>query len=194
MIVKTASYVTQILIDSGVIEEENCEVYHFGLEMAFAMFLNLITTIMIGLLFRMLLESIVFLLLFIPLRSYAGGFHASNHFKCYWLSQFSVIAVLCLVQHFKYFVISPFGISVAATCVVIIFSCSPIPDLNRLYDEIEIYVFRKRARIVLLIELVVTAIFHLLEIRTYLAITICVYILVGCVILIGILKNCIKNR
>ena len=100
MIVKTASYVTQILIDIGVIEEKNGEVYHFGLEMAIAMFLNLITTIMIGLLFRMLLESLVFLALFIPLRSYAGGFHASNHFKCFWLSQFSVIAVFCLVRYF----------------------------------------------------------------------------------------------
>lgn len=75
-------------------EEDERSVIEFGIGILLSKMLNLITEIIIGCLFSMFWETIVFLLAFSFLRSYAGGFHASSSLKCYISSSAIMAAAL----------------------------------------------------------------------------------------------------
>ena len=54
--------------------------------MGITVLLNLISTIVIGVIVGKVFESIAFLVFYIPLRSYVGGYHASTPRSCYFIS------------------------------------------------------------------------------------------------------------
>lgn len=54
--------------------------------MGITVLLNLISTIVIGVIASNVFESIAFFVFYIPLRSYAGGYHASTPRRCYFIS------------------------------------------------------------------------------------------------------------
>lgn len=58
------------------------EVYQYGIEMTISSILNIILIISISLLVKDFISGIVFLLFFIPLRIYCGGYHATSYFRC----------------------------------------------------------------------------------------------------------------
>lgn len=71
-----------ILGNSRCSDENLSDVYQYGIEIFISSFLNIFLILMIGVLFNSVLESIVFLLCFVPLRLVAGGWHASTYFMC----------------------------------------------------------------------------------------------------------------
>ena len=54
--------------------------------------------IIIGLLFNMICESIIFMVSYSILRIYAGGYHASTPIRCYLFSIVMIVAVLLLMK------------------------------------------------------------------------------------------------
>ena len=78
--------IAESLTNSGVITTEDRELYEYGLHHGLLMIINLLTTVVIGLLFKMVWQSFVFMIAYIPLRTYAGGYHAKTQFRCYLLS------------------------------------------------------------------------------------------------------------
>jgi accessory gene regulator B len=66
------------MAQSEIISVEDNELYEYGLHQSFILLANIFTTILVGWIFNMMIESIIFLLAFVPLRSYAGGYHAKR--------------------------------------------------------------------------------------------------------------------
>ncbi|MDE5758537.1 MAG: accessory gene regulator B family protein, partial [Allobaculum sp.] len=88
-----------------------------------------------------------------PLRSFAGGIHAKTAKRCYAYSCIMIIVVLLVIKFF------PFGI-IVCSCLslisgVIIFLLSPVEAENKKLDALEKSIYKKRARIILLIEMIV---------------------------------------
>lgn len=192
MFTHCARSLTRSLIDNKVIDETDLELYNFGFEMALAITANIITTFLIGLLFHMLLESLLFLAAFIPLRSYVGGFHASNHLRCYWLSVLAVIAVLFATR----FVLSVYNAAIVILTGIIyaaiMFILVPVQDANRPLEDIEIRVYRWRARIVLCVEILVMTVFLLLEMKMAVSVLLCILCLACVSVCTGVIKNYFK--
>lgn len=86
MFKKTACKITQRLFEKGIISESDFDLYEYGFNMGITVLLNLISTIVIGVIAGNVFESIAFLVFYIPLRSYAGGYHASTPRRCYFIS------------------------------------------------------------------------------------------------------------
>lgn len=187
-----AGQITRSLIANGVIAESDFELYNFGFEMALSIAANIITTIFIGILFKMPMESLLFLTAFIPLRSYVGGFHAPNHFNCYWLSVVAVVAVLLASR----FVLSVYNIAaviiIGIICSAIMFMLVPVQDANRPLDDIEILVYGRRARIVICVEIFTLITLISLGFETAVSVLICVLILTCLTVCMGAIKNYIK--
>lgn len=57
----------------GIISESDFDLFEYGFNMGITVLLNLISTIVIGVIAGEVFESIAFLVFYIPLRSYAGG-------------------------------------------------------------------------------------------------------------------------
>ena len=74
-------------------DPEEISVYKYGLEITISSLLNFVLIIAIGAISGNFLESMLFLLCFVPLRQYTGGFHANTYFKCnlYFCICFSVL-------------------------------------------------------------------------------------------------------
>ena len=84
MFKKTACKITQRLCEKGIISESDFDLYEYGFNMGITVLLNLISTIVIGVIVGKVFESIAFLVFYIPLRSYVGGYHASTPRRCYF--------------------------------------------------------------------------------------------------------------
>ena len=192
MFTKGANKVTESLINNGTINRADFELYRFGFEVGFAIIANILTTLAIGFLFSMPLESLLFLVAFIPLRSYVGGFHTSNHFRCYWLSILAVVAVLFAVR----FVVSIYNplvlIVISSICAIVMFILVPVQDANRPLEDIEIRVYGRRARIVIGIEFSVMVGLTVTGFEVISAILFCTILLSGIAVCAGTIKNYVK--
>ena len=160
MFEKTADKLTRGLCGRGVIAESEAALYRYGFDMALTMLLNIISTAAVGLIFGMVFESIAFLVCYIPLRSYAGGYHSETPLRCYFLSLAMIAAVLSALKLLPfgaagYAVIMAAG---AALCALLY----PVEDHNKPLDEAEVRVYRRRALTILAAEVCIWAVTGLL--------------------------------
>lgn len=91
---KISEFITDTLIEGKIIkmEERNLYLYCFGT--LIEMTANIITTLIIGALLGKIVAALIFMLIFIPLRSTAGGYHCETAGKCYLLSMAVYLAVI----------------------------------------------------------------------------------------------------
>ena len=85
------------LIQAEIIPESDADIYVFGCYQFGMMLLNIVTTICLGILFRLFLPCVLLNLSFIPIRISAGGHHADSPVKCYVISTLLIAALLAIV-------------------------------------------------------------------------------------------------
>lgn len=142
--------VTGWLLENEAFPREDKEIYQYGIQQGMIALLNLGTTMVIGMVFGKLLESILFMVAYIPLRSYAGGYHAKTAVRCYFFSIVMISAVLWVMRYVTY-------IGLICGCLTAISGSAiwflvPVEDQNKPLDEVEKVVYRKRARGIVLAE------------------------------------------
>ncbi len=138
------------LIDAGKIDVNDKELYTYGLEQGALMILNIITTLLIGFFFQIFWQSVLFMVVYLPLRSYAGGFHAKTQLNCYFLSMVLTSAVLLVIKFVPW--TDFICVSVALGSGIIISILAPVEAKNKALDKIESAVYRKRTRLILTAE------------------------------------------
>lgn len=149
----TAQKITDRLCRQDIIEDTDKELYVYGFNMLLTVSLNIISTIIIGLLFGMVFESIAFLVAYIPLRSYAGGYHARTPLRCYIISLLLIVLILLTLRLIRESVLALFVLSTIGTIICV--TMSPVEDVNKPLDEAEIKVYRKKAMIILAAEIII---------------------------------------
>lgn len=149
----TAQKITDRLCSQDIIEGADKELYEYGFNMLLTVSLNIISTIIIGLLFGMVFESIAFLVAYIPLRSYAGGYHARTPLRCYIISLLLIVLILLTLRLIRESVLALFVLSTIGTIICV--TMSPVEDVNKPLDEAEIKVYRKKAMIILAAEIII---------------------------------------
>lgn len=146
--------ITGWLLANEAIPREDKEIYRYGIQQGMIALLNLGTTMVIGVVFGKLLESILFMAAYIPLRSYAGGYHAKTAVRCYFFSIVMMSAVLWVMRYVTYYGL----ICVCLTAVSgsMIWLLVPVEDRNKPLDDVEKVVYRKRARGIVLTESIIS--------------------------------------
>lgn len=178
---------TVSLVKSSIIDSEDEELYQYGILQGFRIILNLVSALIIGLAFGKLPEIVLFMTAYIPLRSYAGGFHAKTPLRCYVLS----VAMLCVIsiglQKIIFSDTVLYIISFAAAAVV--FIVSPIEDKNKPLDADEIRVFKKRARMILAVEFLLCIVLGLVKFRSMFTVMVYELVCMSIILLAGTFKN-----
>jgi len=142
--------ITRWLLANGTISREDKDIYRYGIQQGMIALLNLGTTMIIGMVFGRLLESILFMAAYIPLRSYAGGYHAKTAVRCYFFSIVMMSAVLWVMRYVMYY-----GLICGCLTAIsgsVIWFLVPVEDRNKPLDDVEKVVYRKRARGMVLAE------------------------------------------
>ena len=176
------------LIESRIIKEEDRGLYEYGIRQLFFTTLNLITEVIIGIMSGMLMECITFLIAYIPLRRFAGGFHADSELRCYGVSTLMLCAGLTLIRIFQ-------GVRQALILPTlfimgcgIIFAVAPVDCIAKPLDKMEHRVFRKRTRWILGVHIIL---FVLAFIKSWNIAVILVVVdaMLSIMLIFGLIKN-----
>lgn len=170
-------------------DEEEQSIIEFGISILLSRLLNLVTEIIIGCLFSMFIEAMIFLIAFSFLRSYAGGIHASTSGKCYVFSSLTMVIAMFIIKYVDGFVINCIFI-LFGTILCLIFA--PVESKNKMLDKLEKNIYRKKAILILssiLIVLVLANCLHIKMIFTTLSVVLLIesiMLVLGKIILIKI--------
>lgn len=83
---KLAQKTANQLAVQGIIAKKDTAVYRYGLEALYSSLLELLTILFLSFFVGNFLQTILFFAAFIPLRVYAGGYHAKTRLRCYLMS------------------------------------------------------------------------------------------------------------
>lgn len=153
--------VANILIEKKISKSEDKDLVVHGLSIGLELCFNIITTIILGYLFGMVLESIVFLVSFSFIRTYAGGYHCQKAINCYFLSSGIVILVLTIVKFTPKEYIFSTSMILLFFLMPIFIKLAPMETLSKPFDEEERKYYRKKTVIHLCIECTVILILFL---------------------------------
>ena len=122
------------LIDSNSISKDDYDevaYYRYGVEITISTILNVVLIILLGLLFGQLFSSIIFLLCFVTLRQFTGGFHADTYLKCN--SIFCAVYLTVLTAYYftwQSLTVLP-CVLIGAACIFIIYLNCPIENIHK---------------------------------------------------------------
>jgi accessory gene regulator B len=153
---KLAISLTGYIIDKGVVKEEERGIYEYGFQIALEVILSMVISILVANLLHMLLEGILFFIVFIPLRSYAGGFHLRQYIPCLILSCLTYTGVLLIV---KFAEISMYlSALILFALIIAVWLLDSVKDRTRQVNKEAIY-FKRRLRKILSIDTLLSLIY-----------------------------------
>lgn len=83
---KLSSCITDILWKQGILQDDDIKKCNYGLDIFLSSTLEVLSILIISLFINNFIETILFFTAFIPLRIYAGGYHAKTRLKCFIVS------------------------------------------------------------------------------------------------------------
>lgn len=180
---KAAKLLTDYVEKKGAIERKERELYEYGFEIALEAMLSFIVCIVFATMLHMVLEGILFFVIFIPMRSFAGGLHLDQYWKCFLLSFITFLAALLLVK----FTDIPMAASFAVILLMMtcIYGMYPVENQNRQVDKEENFYFKKQLIKYLIIDVGITLGCYIFEKEKALSLIAVTFGLIAVTMLIG---------
>lgn len=194
MITNLSTRIIGALIEKSIINDTEQELYTYGLFMLLSQTLYFILTIIIGVFLNIVLESVVFYVAFLFIRTSAGGIHASSELKCEVATTLSLflclgIVKLCDLYNFKLVILI-----LMLVAAVLIFLLCPLDTPEKPLTSKEKKYFRKKSWIILFIILTIIALSLFFKINT-LIYPCCMSLILESVLLFsGKIKEIIKKN
>lgn len=138
------------MIDSEIIDPEDQAIYRYGMQQLKGSLISIGTTLLIGILFHAVWASICFAAAYIPLRSFAGGYHARTPAMCYLWSTLLTAGAVWLVKSALFDGIAMLIIVILADGILVMYA--PVESENKPLSRIEKAQFRKKTVLILLAE------------------------------------------
>jgi accessory gene regulator B len=162
MLSKASESLTNRLISVGIVKAEDFDIYQFGIENTILKLIHMVSYIVLGLILGRLPELIIFLAAFIPLREYSGGFHAKTPLRCYIVSCITVFTVL-LILRFSPTDMMNYSIPIALVGSFLLFLVIPVEAKDKPLDDSEKIYYKSKGGFLILLALILTLIFKMLE-------------------------------
>lgn len=189
MFTRLSCKITDKLEHNGTISKSDRALYEYGLRQMFTTFLNILTMLVIGLSMKMIFLAILYILAYIPLRVYSGGYHASTPQKCWIFSAIMLYVVLWILKNISEVYFYHF-ITLSLISCIGIFILSPVEDKHKPLDKSEHRVYRFRAIIILIIEIAIALILWIFNLKNEAM----MLGLVWCSLVIMLILGKLKNR
>lgn len=184
---KLADSVSMWLVENEIIGKDDSELYAYGFWQGGVMLVNFLTVAVIGIIFGMFWQSVVFTIAYGLLRTVAGGFHASTQGKCYICSILLLVFVLGILCWEQWNEIN--CILVVLVSGSVIFKLAPVEDKNKPLDDVEVVVYKYRSRIICGVLTIVVSILLLInesEIASCITVS---FLAVSVMLILGVVKN-----
>lgn len=144
--------IARTLGNQGIISGEDVDNCRYGLDVFISSVLEIISILIISAAVGNFVETILFFVAFVPLRVYAGGYHADTKLRCYLVS-LCVYAVFTIIMNFLpkefYFVVN---LTVTLISVILTLVSAPVIHKNKKINETERKYYRKFSIYICLVE------------------------------------------
>lgn len=135
MLEEVVNSITKKMIQEQVVEEEDKELYQYGVRNGIMIVLNWLIVLVLGICTGHCVAMIVFTAAYSLLRSYAGGLHMSTHRRCFLFSIpiYIVSAWIISSLHFSF----DFLLGMLICASGILYIIAPIEDIHKPLDATE---------------------------------------------------------
>lgn len=175
------------------LSEDDRDLYLFGFTQGIILLLNVLTSLCIGIALGMLLEVMIYMVCFIPLRIFAGGYHAKTQLRCYIMSSFTTVFVLLGIKFLQNYNGTLEWIMLLISTVVI-WHLAPVEDYNKPLAIEEKLLYQKRVKKILIILIGVGALSYALNIQVVMTVGEIAIWFLAIVLLLGLFKNAISAK
>lgn len=128
-----ARFFAKKLLTFNTLEKTNINTLAFGFELLITSAFGILIMVVISVITHHYLAWLFFLLGFAPLRTTAGGYHASTHLRCYVISSIIFAFCLFLAINLPLFSYQYLVLTFVITTIIVIFS--PVPANNKPLTE-----------------------------------------------------------
>ena len=137
-------------MQKGMIEESDREMYEYAFQITAEAGLFVLFCFLMALHMHMLVDGLLFFIIFVPLRSYAGGLHMDTFKACFLLSCLAFSGVLLLARYIE--IPGCFSFLVLLSLEFTIYWLYPVENKNREVDREENAWFKRKLRSFLLLD------------------------------------------
>ena len=153
MLEKIATKLTAHMIKEKIVPAEDEEIYVYGWSLILSHAGSFLTMFLVAALTGEVLGTLIFLAAMIPLRSYAGGFHADTYFKCFLLSMSGYAIALAVALLWPIHVYG-WTLMLLLFSVLVTFSVAPVDHPNKPLKEIRRWQHKVVSRVIVSVEAV----------------------------------------
>ena len=147
MIARMSRNMSSYFVLHGIISEDDRDVYVYSFEIMLSTLQSFLALAVLAIVFGSVLETMIFLTGFVPLRLIAGGYHAKNHFRCFLILMFVYSAFLLVLFYLPLEFMLPVIVTSCLVSWVLVFLFAPSDDNNKPLTSEETVRFRKKSRI-----------------------------------------------
>lgn len=187
-----AEDITFLLIKNKIVDIEKREIYIYGLEIILLNGGLLLTFLIISLLCGEMVNFLAYLIFFLPIRIFSGGYHADTSERCFILSTITFGSSIAVLKFIPLLYISNMGKIIGVISVIVILVLAPLINENNPLNQTQ----RRRNRIILCTLLFIDLVLYILSCNYAwtIASNELVFIAMDAVLLLsGKLKQCISN-
>lgn len=178
------------LIEYKIISEDDRELYLYGLQLGVVTIQNVLITIILGVLFQNLISTIAFLIAYIPLRSYAGGYHATSSKICFIYS----LGLIFLIEiYFTHSLGVRDTVLLLGGAIYIIYKYAPLQSENKSLSYEETIRYADIVKKVLCLEVSVLIFFWIINVWSVVCGVSVAIIVVSILLIVGIILKSVKN-
>ena len=99
MLNKLAAKISSKMLQRGVISGDMFDIYVYGFELVLSFLFSVAVMLFVGIVTNRILHTILFLLVFITLRSFTGGYHANTYGVCFMVTISVFIVTILLAEY-----------------------------------------------------------------------------------------------
>lgn len=162
------------------------EIAVYGAELLISSAVEIIIVLTMGAVFHRLLETILFLMFFCPLRSVAGGYHAPGYRSCTLIFSSIFLIMILVLQPMPFWL----QMLLLVASSVSVWTLAPVEDFNKPLGKKRGQVLRRKSKYYLIVELILYALTYISFsgklFQTYL---VCSFTAVSVLLFIGYIKN-----
>lgn len=192
MLGRIAGKIVAWQIRKGILSQEETAVYQYAYELLLNQVINIFLAGLVAVLFRAPAAVALFLLCYIPLRSFSGGYHADTNLGCTVVSAL-IISIVCCIYNMTNGGCLIWYPVIYIGSGYIINRYAPVQDHNKPLDDLEMSRYRKRSHVIWAAEVILGCILYYLGIRLGVIVA-ASHMVLSVMLEIGIKKNQIKRR
>lgn len=148
MIEKLAKKIVVWQVNRNYLSKADESLYTYAYELLIGQVVNILIACLLAIIFHAYTTVFIYLITYIPLRSFAGGHHADTNNACTVISSILILIVCIMAGLFPPAYIFPANVLFAIISGFLLFLLAPVQDHNKPLDPPERIRYKKCSRLI----------------------------------------------